>query len=682
MKIMILCIFQVLFISQIFGQIDMFEGKWKLIKEKSSNLDYHSYYNIEIRKENDHIILIDEFGAKNKYKEIMKFKPDGKVYESKINEFFFPLALYMGYRTDAGAKKQVTARWDKNNILRITEDFMVNGSQGARKMIIERNLELSYGNNILIISFNRSSRDDSAELKFVFKRINFNNAYFMKFSDNWEIEGELPKNACLISLQGLVNETKPNLYFIYGEKWDFNFTQPLFNFLKNDHYFTFSQLNSLEQALSIFKDHITGYIIWDKNVRSSLGVAYTLAGLRKAIVITEDLIPLMKKNDFKLIEDFRGRFTDQTDYQIYSWAYDNYWKKCSKENIVWLGGQYGKVMKPGIADYGMNKKAFFTDLSFRKTDTLEYALTNKLLSEMKPLGIFWGWHSYKKDWEEESISVTSSYGIRVEPLNSLPNITFMDKIPVSPGFIFKNNHNIRPDKKYIPEKKTYISFVQSDMLGLGAWDKPGRGSIPYAWELNMNWIWLAPVMLEYHYKDATPNDYFIGCLSGPGYLYPNAIPKKHLTQMLEMTSGLMKKVDLNSFEIMDYSTERKEAGISDLRKDVVDLYYEKIPNAIGFVNGYFTAQTFACRNNRPFISYDYYLGPNKPTHEAAADLRELAHFNSDRPYFLLVHVRQSSDVSRVKSIYDKLGEEFEIVPLDIFFKLASGSPTFKEGYLK
>jgi hypothetical protein len=152
--------------------------------------------------------------------------------------------------------------------------------------------------------------------------------------------------------------------------------------------------------------------------------------------------------------------------------------------------------------------------------------------------------------------------------------------------------------------------------------------------------------------------------------------------MLEMTSDLMTKVDLNSFEIMDYSTERKDAGISDLRKDVVDMYYEKIPNAIGFVNGYYTAQTFSSRNKRPFLSYDYYLGPKKPVSEAAADLRELAKFNSDRPYFLLVHVRQSSDVSRVKSIYDLLGKEFEIVPLDVFIKLSGENPTFKEGYLR
>ena len=68
--------------------------------------------------------------------------------------------------------------------------------------------------------------------------------------------------------------------------------------------------------------------------------------------------------------------------------------------------------------------------------------------------------------------------------------------------------------------------------------------------------------------------------------------------------------------------------------------------------------------------------------EAVADLEELAAINSKRPYFLLVHVREYSNVKRVKSILDKLGPEFELVPLDIFLKMAGHTPTFQERFLK
>jgi hypothetical protein len=33
----------------------------------------------------------------------------------------------------------------------------------------------------------------------------------------------------------------------------------------------------------------------------------------------------------KPVEDFRGKFTGMSDIQIYSWAYDRYWARCSRE---------------------------------------------------------------------------------------------------------------------------------------------------------------------------------------------------------------------------------------------------------------------------------------------------------------------------------------------------------------
>ena len=43
-----------------------------------------------------------------------------------------------------------------------------------------------------------------------------------------------------------------------------------------------------------------------------------------------------------------------------------------------------------------------------------------------------------------------------------------------------------------PEDKVYISLVQTDAIGIGAWTKPGRGRIPYAWQVSMSWSWICP----------------------------------------------------------------------------------------------------------------------------------------------------------------------------------------------
>ena len=56
--------------------------------------------------------------------------------------------------------------------------------------------------------------------------------------------------------------------------------------------------------------------------------------------------------------------------------------------------------------------------------------------------------------------------------------------------------------------------------------------------------------------------------------------------------------------------------------------------------------------------------------------------NPNRPYFLLIHIREYSDLQRTKNILDRLGPGFEVVPLDLFLKLAGTAPTFEERFLQ
>ena len=502
--------------------------------------------------------------------------------------------------------------------------------------------------------------------------------YVMHLSDNWEIQGDLPRHALLISLQGIANIDAPRLYFLYPAKWDFNFTPPLYEYYRTTRAMEFATLTDVEEALSALARHARGYVVWDRDVRTSLIVAFTVAGLERAVVVTAEQIPLVEQHGLAMVEDFRGTFAGMTDVEIYEWAYDRYWDRCSKDILVYMGGEGGKIMKPGVADFGILKRAFFTDASTDPADTLEYEFAKKIFGAMKPMSLVMGWHSYAKDKEAQHVTLASRYALRVEGLHTLPNMSFNHQIPVTPGFRFTNNHNVVPGKRYRPEKKVYIACIQTDCLGLGAWTKPGRGEIPYAWEVTMNWSWLAPSMLQFFYDMATPNDYFIGSLSGPGYMYPKAIPPEHLEAVIDSAYALMKILDLNTFEIMDHSAYWETDGVDDdLPREIIEAYVEGMPGVIGIANGYRPGHTFAVIDGKPFISYDYYLGEKRDSNEAVADLQELATLNAARPYFLLMHVRQWSDITRVKGILDRLGPEFEVVPLDLFLRMAAEEPTFK-----
>jgi hypothetical protein len=501
-------------------------------------------------------------------------------------------------------------------------------------------------------------------------------ASMMRLEGNWRIDGNLPENALRISLQGLANQDQPRLYYIYPPDWTYTFTESVYEYYQETHNIRFSTISSTRAALQQFSQYADGYVVWDKDVRTSLIVAFTAAGIEDAVVVTEDQIPLVESFGLEQVADFRGQFTGQSDHEIFEWAWEEYGDQTSKDFIVWMGGVGGNRMEPGVADFGIYHDAFFTDLSANPEDSLELDLADRILDTMDPGGLVMGWHSYRKDTEGQHVTLVSQHALRMEGLNTLPNTSFNTQIPTTPGYEFENNHNVPADTTIVPEDKVYIAPVQTDGLGIGAWLKEGRGELPYAWEVTMNWQWLSPALLQYFYDQATPNDYFIGMLSGPGYMYPKAVPEDKLPDLLDEAESLMKKLDMRVFEIMDYSQGNRQWGNLDLTKEVVDAYYEEMPDAIGFINGYGPASTFDLRDGRPFISYDYYLGEDRPREEAIADLRELARINTQRPYFLLLHVRQWSTIEYVKGILDALGPEFEVVPLDVFIKMAASEPTF------
>ncbi len=507
-------------------------------------------------------------------------------------------------------------------------------------------------------------------------------ATLIPLSENWRLDGDVPVHALLLSVQGLANREQPRVYLEYPKNWQWEIVHPLIGFLERRHGVQFDRLalNDADAALGRFASYAKGCVVWDKSVRSSLIVAFTIAGVEDLVVVNEDQLALAAKHGLQPVVDLRGQFTGQPDHAIYQWAYDQYFERCSRDYYVVMGGEAGIAMQPGIADFGIRQRAFFTDLSANPKHTEEIALLKKILSRQNPASVVLGWHSYAKDTEGQHTTLVGNYGLMMEGLHNLPNVSFTSQIPLTPDFKFTNNHRVRPDEKLSAENKVYLCAAATDAMGIGAWTKPGRGQIPYTWQVLMNWVWLNPPALQYFYEDKSPNDYFIGGLSGPGYMYPKAIPADKFPALAKIGRDLMQRLDLRVLEIMDYSEGNRHVGNTDLPQDLVDRYYREYPDVIGFINGYGTARTFDLRDGKPFISYDYYLDVERPIEEAIADLDELMQLNPQRPYFLLMHVRERNTVEKVSAILAGLSERAEVVPLDRFLKLAASAQTYRTHY--
>ncbi len=506
-------------------------------------------------------------------------------------------------------------------------------------------------------------------------------AFFMRWDGDWKVAGGLPEKALLVSLQGLANRTAPQLYVVHPPDFQWEITGPLFDFYQRKHGVKFTEVKTAEEALSRFARHAKGYVVWDPAVSATMNVAFTIAGLEDALVVTAGQIPLVQAHGLRQTDDLRGRYTGQTDAQIYADAVTRYWARCTHDSIMLMGGHAGAVRQPAVADWGVRQKMFFHDLSANPLrHPEELALAQKLLSELKPGAIVFGWHSYAKDTEEQWTTLLSGYGLKMEGLHNLPNLSFNCQFGFTPGFKFTNTNRVARDAKLTAEAKVYLAFVQSDSIGIGVWTKPGRGKLPFAWQVTMNWTKFSPAALEYFHGSATTNDYFIGGLSGPGYMYPNHIPADRFPLLMQEASDMMAILDEHVMEIMDNSAADGNVGNADLTKETVDRYYAAFPNVIGFINGYGPARTRDLRDTRPMLSYDYYIDPRRPRAEVAADLNELIALNSTRPYFLLVHVRESNDVNSLVEVVKQLDGPVEVVPLDVFLKLAASKQTYTTRY--
>jgi hypothetical protein len=502
-------------------------------------------------------------------------------------------------------------------------------------------------------------------------------AYSIAVRDDWTIGGGLPSNALILSIQGLANTDAPRLYIDYPASWHFHDFSPVKKLYTDKYGMTFAQLDGPGAALKALGGFARGYVVWDTKVRTSLDVAFTAAGVLRAVVVDADLIPLAEASGLRPLADFRGLFEGQTDTQIFQWAYDKYWKDCSRDFLVWMGGVGGDAMEPGVADLAIAMHAFVADLSADPKDASEFAFHRKILAQMKPGSFIFGWHSYPKDTEGQWVTLTSGYGLKVIGLNTFPNGTFLSQIGFSPGFRFTNNNHVTRDQKVVAQDKVYITLEQSDAMGIGAWVEPARGSIPYDWDVGIDGMRWYPAIIEMFAQDKTANDYFVGGQSG--YMYPVAIPADRFPGLMKEMNEGMAACDEHVVGIMDHTRRGTPVpvGYFDLPKRTVDEYYQYAPDAIGFVNGYAAAHTYDLRNGQAFMSYDYYLDEHRSPDDVVADLNELMRLNPKRPYYLLIHVRESNSIERVKAIIRRLDEHPEVVHLDTFLKLAASKKTFK-----
>ncbi|SDS07619.1 GxGYxYP domain-containing protein [Microlunatus soli] len=140
-----------------------------------------------------------------------------------------------------------------------------------------------------------------------------------------ELPGE--DQLLLTTLQGIVNRTRPELYFNYDKGDDTADLTWLQDFAGSRWH------DDPRTLIDKYAARVAGAILYDPDVPDTINVATTLAGLRNAVVATAEQA---ETYGLKIVEDLRGRFTGQDKVAIYRWQLDNLWPHCEQRLLTGL----------------------------------------------------------------------------------------------------------------------------------------------------------------------------------------------------------------------------------------------------------------------------------------------------------------------------------------------------------
>lgn len=158
-------------------------------------------------------------------------------------------------------------------------------------------------------------------------------AYSLTASDLSALDGD--QQGLLVSLQGIVNRTRPRLYFYWGSdptnlEWLKTINVP--------YTITSDPLSLIKRYRSEFK----GAIIYDPNVPDTINLATTLAGIHGAVIASAELAA---QYNLPAIDDLRGRFTSNLD--VYRYALTNVYPQATKRLITAIGPSNSQAT-PGV----------------------------------------------------------------------------------------------------------------------------------------------------------------------------------------------------------------------------------------------------------------------------------------------------------------------------------------------
>lgn len=491
-------------------------------------------------------------------------------------------------------------------------------------------------------------------------------------------------------VQGLVNREQPRLYLLHSR-----YARQDRQWLEELVYegYTYHEV-SVAEVWSTFREELSGAIVYDGAIMDEIGayrsdqlnqtnVLLMMASLESAVPVTEEM---NEDLGLPVVFDARGKWANQ--YDMMRWAYTELFPRMN-HRILATG-------YPGIfllTDY-LVQHQIFTFWFPEKRTLPEENLLRGILASTPPntpiVGWWFDWMPNPQDPAHKAADAVmewpgllrgSYFGKVLTPSHEATNLSVHSGVPVGPWV-----HKTAPTPEFDPSK-VYYAHVISDGDNLGEalmmrtrdlqWDKPQRGSVPMGWSFAPGAARMAPTVLNYYLRTASPNDLLIGGL-GVGYTEPDIYLRAYPAQReglyatyAAMTSDALDWIDSDCLWLIrgsEGAEDRYALGAPGTHGD---------GRLEGIFNGYGgrpeTASVRMAPNDvvvfRPATS----MTTDKPRAELITtmvnEIREAA--GTERPAFVEAWVLNWAwSMDMLQEVESQLGSEFELVRPDVLVSMA------------
>lgn len=346
-------------------------------------------------------------------------------------------------------------------------------------------------------------------------------AVFTQFDNSYSLAEKYASE----SIQGIVNRSGPQLMIAHsGKNWKAGYTFAWADIYKKHYGITFEDVKSFSNLFSRFRGSLKGIVVYDPKIDGTKCVALTLAGVDDLLPVDAELLNKYKSlfGELPIKHDLRNRF--KNSLEAYEWALKNVIPRCNRRMADTPSGPDVDGVKVGNKDgywgydWVISHRGVIFNLGLEYKDKLSFGkaikgnkaqadLYRRILAALEPQALIFGYGQFEQSW----FSLLGQYGDNY--LYWGDNLSFHEQVKANSNPVRQKAHTALA----LDPRKITVCFVTSEgdtMKGplpfwFGSWNDPRRGEVPMNWTIPP-WMHRFPAILDYYYRNASANDYFIG----------------------------------------------------------------------------------------------------------------------------------------------------------------------------